>query len=424
MTEYAQFAGQRLALVESVPHEAFYGAVHAARDFGCEIWLLVRSEDRYTGGHPFSEHPLAQVDKVLRVDTHDWTAIADALSGAHGGPLVDGVLSFSDCHTEAAAQAAAHLGLPSPTLGAVRAANHRHLLRNALDGDPANIGWSLVADRGEVDAAIRHVGLPLVAKLPSGNDSRGVRTCTTASEAAEAWRELSDFPQSQYGPTRPGHVLFEEYVRGIEVGVETITMAGMTHFFGVTSKQPRADTILQEAHSFPTALDYTIWADVKDCVDRALRTVDYRQGVAHTEVVITEGGPRIVEIGLRLPAQISTMVTHTCGTDPHLDAKLLALGRTPCPGAPGDGPCPASAVVVLHPDAPGRFVGIGGLREAGAHGVEVTLHAELGEHVGGRSDHSASVGFVHAHADTTEEALAKARQAASVVHVTTADETA
>ena len=419
-TGYARLAGKRLALVESMPHEAFYEGIHAAREFGCEIWLLVQDEGRYTDGRPFSEHPLGQVDKVLRVDTHDRAAIVDALTDAHGRPLVDGVTSFSDGHTEAAALAAAHLALPSQGPRAVRTANHKHLLRRALDGDPANVAWRLVTGRDELDDAVRHVGLPLIAKPPSGSLSYGVRKCTTAAEVQAAWRELSHTRRSPRGLNRPGHVLFEEYVRGVEISVESITVAGGTHFFGATSKHLHKDTLLAEAHSFPMPLGSTRWAEVTGCVDRALRTIGYRQGPAHTEVLITEDGPRIVAISPRLPAHvISTMVADTCGTDPHLDAKLLALGLTPSPGRPGDGHRRACAVVALVPDEPGRFIGIGGLREATAHGVQIALHADLGDHVAGRLDNSAPVGFVRAHADAADQALATARRAASLIGITT-----
>ncbi|MGW7075484.1 hypothetical protein [Streptomyces sp. NPDC054866] len=344
MNGYARFAGKRLAVVESLPHEAFQEAILAAREFGCEIWLLVQAEDWYTGGRPFSEPPLGQADKVLRVDTHDWTTIVDTLTDAQGRPLVDGVTSFSDRHTEATALAASHLALPSQGPEAVRTANHTHLPRRVPDGEPA----------------------------------------------------------------------------GVAVGVESITVAGETHFYGVTSKQLHQDTLLEEAHSFPLFLDSIMWAEVKDCVDRALRGIGYRQGPAHTEVLISESGPRIVGITPRPAAHmVSTMVADVCGTDPYLDAKLLALGLTPSPGLPGDGARQACATVALFPDEPGRFIGIGGLREAVAHGVEIKMHAELGDHVGGRLDDSASVGFVFAHADAADQALATARVAASVIGVTT-----
>ncbi|MFB6835732.1 ATP-grasp domain-containing protein [Streptomyces sp. NPDC056361] len=422
MTTYELFQGRRLAVVESMLHDAFYSGIHRARDFGCEVWLLVQGEEWYTGGgRPLSEHPLGRVDRVLHVDTHDWRAVVDALTDDDGKPLVDGVLSFSDYHTEVTARAAEALGLPSQGLAAVRAANHKHLLRAALDGDPANVRWRLVTCAEELEEAIAHVGLPLIAKPPSEAISYGVRKCATHTEAVEAWRELSVIRQSLRGQPRPGYVLLEEFVQGTEVSVESMTVDGVTHFFGATSKYLHKHTMLEEAHSFPLALEAGVWDGIRSCVDRTLRAISYRQGPAHTEVMITEDGPRVVEVNPRLPAHmISTMVTDVCGTNPHLDAKLLALGVEHTPdGKPGQGVAGGAAVVVLFPDESGEFTHIDGLDEAERLGVVVRLHHEPGDLVAERLDNSASVGFVYAHGGTAEEALDKARRAAARIHIHT-----
>ncbi|MEU6341683.1 ATP-grasp domain-containing protein [Streptomyces sp. NPDC046977] len=434
MSGYEQFRGKRLALVESMLHDAFYNGIHRARDFGCEVWLLVRGEEWYTGGRPLSGHPLGRVDRVVQVDTHDWRAVAGVLTDADGKPLVDGVLSFSDYHTEVTARVAESLGLPSQGLEAVRAANHKHLLREALGDDPANVRWRLVTRREELEAAVGHVGLPLIAKPPSEAISFGVRKCLTWDQVLDAWRELSAVRASLRGQPRPGHVLLEEYVRGTEVSVESMTAGGVTHFFGATSKELHKDTLLEEAHSFPVALDAGVWEEVRACVDRALRAVSYRQGPAHTEVMITEDGPRIVEVNPRLPAHmISTMVTDVCGTDPHLDAKLLAVGAEHVPHrGPGDGAVGGAAVVVLFPDEPGEFTGIDGTGdtagtdstggEGPSPGVSVHLHHEPGDPVATRLDNSASVGFVYARAHSAKEALDEARRAAGRIRIHTRKE--
>ncbi|WP_051716714.1 ATP-grasp domain-containing protein [Streptomyces megasporus] len=415
MTVYGRFAGGRLAIVGSMPHAAFREGVHAAREFGCEIWLLVQAGDRHTGGRP-----LPRADRVLHVDTHDWRAIVDAVTDSEGRPAVHGVTSFRVDLTEATARAAEHLGLPSQGLEAVRTANRRHLLRRALGDDPANVKWRLVSSAEELDEAIRYVGLPLVVRPPSGAAPHGARTCGTGAEAVAAWRELSGVRWSLPGRPHPGPVLVEEWVRGTGIGVESLTVAGETHFSGATSKHRRGGASPEEALSFPLGLRTGLWEEVKRCVDRALRRIGHRQGPAHTEVAITGDGPKITGIVPCLPTPaISAMIADVCGTDPYLDAGLLALGLVPEPGMPGDGRCPASAAVALFPDAPGRLVGIGGLLEARAHGAEVHLHAEPGDTVAAHPDGFAPVGFVRAHADTADRALRKARYAASLIHIDT-----
>ncbi|GGV01219.1 argininosuccinate lyase [Kitasatospora herbaricolor] len=423
---YAGLRGKRLALVESMLHDAFSDGIHAARALGCEIWLLIRDVEWYTAGRPFEEHPLAGVDRVVRTDTLDVEAVFEALTGPSGEALVDGVLSFSDYHTEVAAQVAERLGLPGPGAGAVAAANQKHLLREAFAGDPGNVRHRLVDDPAQLDEAAAALGFPLVAKPPAEAVSYGVRLVRDRSGLDEAYRELSAVRHSLRGQPRTGAVLLEEYVEGVEVSVESMTVDGVTRFYGVTSKDLLPPpSFLECAHSFPVPLPEEQWREVRACVTRVLAAIGYRRGAAHTELRLTPDGPRIIEVNPRLPAhRITTMIQDTLGVDPHLEAKLLALGGRPEPAGPSEGRSSAelrpggAAVVVLYPDRPGRLLGVDGVERASRlPGVTISLHAEVGQALWKRTDNSAGVGFSYATGRSAADALATATAAAGLLTI-------
>jgi biotin carboxylase len=414
---YHGLRGKRLALVESMLYDAFYNGLHRARELGLEIWLLVGDPDWYTDGRDWASHPLAQADRVIDVDTSDVDAVVAAITDG-GIPLVDGVTTFSDYHTVVAATAARRLGLPAPDPAAISTANHKNRLRDLLGNEPYNVRHALVTDPRQLPSAADELGFPMVAKPPAEAISYGVRRVDSADELRGAYAELSTVTRSLRGQPRPGHVLLEQYVPGVEVSVESMTVEGTTHFYGVTSKElylPPA--FLERSHCFPVPLPPAEWDRLRETVATVLRRMGYRHGPCHTEVKLTPDGPRIIEVNPRLPADcITMMVDDVCGHNPVLDAKLLAVGGRPDlyrlerrGGA---------AVVMLYPPAAGLLESIDGIREASAiPGVSILLHAESGDHLWSRVDNSASVGFAYATGKDPELALAAAEQAAALLTI-------
>ncbi|WP_405812509.1 hypothetical protein [Streptomyces sp. NBC_01520] len=153
----------------------FVLGLRQAQEHGLEVWLLTGDRSWYTHGHDWESHPLARVDRVIDVDTTDLEAVLSVVTGEDGNPLVDGLTSFSDYHTELAAHAARRLGLPGPDPAAVRTANIKDQLRIALGDEPFNIPHVLVSHRAQLDEAARRLGFPMIAKPPAEAISYGVR---------------------------------------------------------------------------------------------------------------------------------------------------------------------------------------------------------------------------------------------------------
>jgi len=417
---YRGFAGKRLALVESMLHAVFYDEIAAARKLGLRVHLLLRDRDWYATEEEWADHPLTQVDELSFVDTHSADAVLDRLTDADGWPLVDGVTTFSDYHTEVAAEVAERLGLPSPGLRAIATANHKPSLRALLDGGPYNIPFAVVTAPGQLPDVAARLGFPLVLKPPAEAISHGVERADDEAQLAAAYRRVAAIRQSLRGQERPGHVLVEQYVDAPEVSVESMTIAGRTHVYGITAKRLcPPPTFLEAAHSFPARLDPPEQAAVERAVVEVLELMEYQQGPCHTELKLTADGPRIVEVNPRLPAGcLTTMVRDVTGGNMHLDAKLLAVGGTPVP--PGPDRHGGAAVVMLYPP-PGEaeLVAVDGAGEAEAvPGVQVSLFARPGDHLWHRVDNSGRVGLVYATADDPEAALAAAERAAALIRTT------
>ncbi|MFB6842366.1 ATP-grasp domain-containing protein [Streptomyces sp. NPDC056361] len=415
LADYAKFAGKRIAIVEHMQNHPFVLGLHQAREHGLEVWLLTGDRNWYTHGHDWDTHPLgAAVDRVIDVDTTDLDAVLAAVTGDDGSPLVDGLTSFSDYHTVLAAQAARRLGLPGPDPAAVETANVKDRLRVALGDVPYNIPHVLVADRDGLPEAARRLGFPMIAKPPAEAISYGVRRVDDMAQLTEAFDELSAVRRSLRGQPRSGEVLLETYVEGVEVSVETMTVNGRTHVFGVTSKDLFGDPAYIECgHTFPVPLPDEERDALYSVVIRTLEAIGYDHGPCHTEVRRTESGWRVIEANPRTPSSCMTMlVTDVTGRSPILDAWLLTIGEVPPiePVVHNGG----AAVRMIYPQRRGTLVRVDGVEAASAvPGVQVLLHVEKGDHLLQRMDNSSCVGFTYCTGPDRLEAQALADKAAA-----------
>jgi len=414
LAPYPQFAGRRLAIVEHMLHHPYYLGLRQARERGLEVWLLIGDSEWYTHGHAWDSHPLAEADKVLELDTSDSDAVLAAVTDDSGRPLVGGVTSFSDYHTAVAATVAHRLGLSGPDPAAVETANTKDRLRMALGDEPFNIPHMLVTGRDQLDAAASRLGFPMIAKPPAEAISYGVRRVDDPAQLAAAWIELSTVRHSLRGQPRPGHVLLERYVEGVEVSVETMTIDGYTHVYGITSKDLFGDPAYIECgHTFPVPMPDQQRTELYHVVRRTLELIGYRHGPCHTEARYTVDGWRIIEANPRTPSSCMTMlVTDVTGRSPILDGWLLALGKTPPiePVTHSGG----AAVRMIYPQRAGVLARIDGVEKASAvPGVELLLHVEPGEQLLARMDNSSCVGFAYCAGPDREAASAAADEAAA-----------
>ncbi|MGP3756745.1 ATP-grasp domain-containing protein [Streptomyces sp. IBSNAI001] len=416
LADYAQFAGKRIAIVEHMQNHPFVLGLRQAQEHGLEVWLLTGDRSWYTHGHDWDTHPLAIVDRVIDVDTTDLEAVLAVVTDGDGASLVDGLTSFSDYHTELAAQAARRLGLPGPDPDAVRTANIKDRLRIALGDEPFNIPHVLVGHRGQLDEAARRLGFPMIAKPPAEAISYGVRRVDDMAGLIEAYEELSTVRHSLRGQPRSGDVLLEQYVEGEEVSVETMTVDGHTHVFGVTSKDLFGDPAYIECgHTFPVPLPDEERDELYHVVRTTLEMIGYRHGPCHTEVRRTESGWRIIEANPRTPSSCMTMlVTDVTGRSPILDAWLLTIGVTPPiePVVHRGG----AAVRMIYPTRRGTLVRVDGLEAAAAvENVQVLLHVEKGDHLLQRMDNSSCVGFTYSNGPDRVAAQELADKAAALL---------
>lgn len=109
--------------------------------------------------------------------------------------------------------------------------------------------------------------------------------------------------------------LLEEYLDGQELSVDALSFNGRHVPIAIADKTTNADFI-EFGHAIPAALPADLEDDVCRTVCEFLDAVELKNGLSHTELRLTQSGPRVVESHNRRGGdRINTMTEQVCGID-------------------------------------------------------------------------------------------------------------
>ena len=378
-------ARQRLLVLGAGP--AQIGLLRAARERG----LFVIAVDRDPAAAGF-----AYADKRAVLSTEDEPGV-DRLARAED---VDGIISpGSDWPVGVAARIAERLGLPHP-IDAATAARATSKQRQRERFAEAGVPQPRILDEPAA---------PAVVKAPDRQGQRGLTFVRTAAElpaAIEAAVEAS----------RNGSHIVEEYVDGPEMTVQAVSVDGVFHPLLV------ADRLTAEPPAFGVALAHA-WPCGSEtqgpiaAARAAAEALGIRNGPTYTQIRVGEDGCRVVELAARLggghDAELCEAATGVPLNELALD---FALGSRPCVSETQNARAGGACVLFLvAPD--GVLQAVEGREEA--HGVDgvldVRIYREPGHVFGPLRHGSDRAGAVLAVGDDRDDALERARRAASSI---------
>ncbi|KAF4409051.1 ATP-grasp domain-containing protein [Streptomyces lycii] len=305
----------------------------AIREAGHEFTFLTRDLHHYLRSAPEgTAHPLLAARHVLTADTNDTESLLPFAERAHRALGFDGVITSCDYYLPAAARIAGVLGLPGADPEAVGNACRKDATRRILDraGIPGP-RFAVCDDWAGTAEAARDIGYPLVLKPVDLCAGMFVRRVDDEPALAHAYRALAGFPVNARGQRRAPVALLEELLEGPEVSVETVSCGGKTHVVGVTDKSVGGTpAFVETGHMFPAALPAADAEAAERTAVDALEALGLDATVAHTEIKLTPGGPRPVEVNPR-PAgnRITELVRRVTGIDLAAACVDVALGREP-----------------------------------------------------------------------------------------------
>ena len=202
-------------------------------------------------------------------------------------------------------------------------------MRNRLKENNVPIPeYHAVQNFEEFKAAVEKLEGKCIVKPADNAGSRGVVALNDGGE--RSGEELLRTYEYSKENSRNGIVMVEEFMTGPEVSVEAMTVDGETTILTITDKFITPPPYFVEiAHSEPSRLDEEIQERIRQVALQAIAAIRLQNGPSHTEIKVTQEGPKIVEIAARLGGDFITsrLVPLSTGVDMVGASVLLATGE-------------------------------------------------------------------------------------------------
>jgi biotin carboxylase len=239
----------------------------------------------------------------------------------------DAVVTYSERMLRFTSRLATRLGVASHSAATVelltdKVAQRRRLTESTVDG----VRFGVLDDPTRWPEAAAEVGFPAVVKPITGEGSRDVHLLRDMAEAAATLPGLLR--------DRPAKFLLEEFLAGTGaltpfgdyVSVESVVSNGTVRHLAVTGKFPLAPPFRECGQFWPSTLDSDGLGRVGTLAERAIRALGVEVGLTHTEIKLTAGGPRIIEVNGRLGGWMNDLALRSGSGDLIRLAALAATG--------------------------------------------------------------------------------------------------
>ncbi|MBY8870649.1 ATP-grasp domain-containing protein [Micromonospora sp. PLK6-60] len=348
----------------------------------------------------------------------EWVAEARAI---HARDPFDALATYSEKDQDKLAAIGAALGLPAHRPETVRWVHDKVAMRERLAATGVDDTRAIrVRDLAEASAAADTLGFPLVCKPVRGVGSCGVSRVDGPRDLAVALA----FLDRQAGELDSAEALLEPLHEGREYSVECLSENGVHLRACITAKVTEPRHFGELGHTLPARLDAADEASIDKTVHAVLDALGVRDGVTHTEVILTDAGVRVVETHLR-PAgdEIPYLLRRVRDVDlvdalarQSVGLRVLDEVRERLVAAPDDR---YAAIWYGVTGAVGQVVEVAGADEARARDgvVDVEVLCEPGDELARPDGPPVRTVGVQAVGASPEEALDRARAAAALVSV-------
>lgn len=168
-------------------------------------------------------------------------------------------------------------------------------------------------DASEIDAWVQqNTAYPVVVKPLNSAGSDGVYICNSKDEVKSAIDE--NLGQQNIMASNNDEILVQEFLKGEEYVVNTVSCNGHHYvtemlecekdFLGSNKCIYNAETLLPS--------DHQLFSQLQDYTFSVLEALGIRYGACHAELMLTESGPVLIEIGARISGAANPDVMDIC----------------------------------------------------------------------------------------------------------------
>ncbi|MCD4850884.1 ATP-grasp domain-containing protein [Arthrobacter sp. AK01] len=265
--------------------------------------------------------PLAGLDLIFHVTDTDLVSLIHPVREIQRKFQIAGLICCGEVFVEAAGVLSESLCLPGPGSHAARVARNKALQR--LSVPSLSPTWHLIGtDRDTTSAS--GIAFPAILKPTGRMSSSGVYEVSSQEQ-------LRDLIES-YRPDE--ELLLESRVRGQEYSIESVVVAGVIRWVGVTAKDTNESStsyFTEVGHTSPAhELDSRDIETLLAANELLLEQIKLCTGISHAEFRMTPSGPVLMEVAARPPGDaISKLWLLATGISFEATMVALALGLEP-----------------------------------------------------------------------------------------------
>lgn len=376
-------------------------AIQKAKEMG--LYVAVADYNPKAVGIPYA-------DEFYEISTIDEEGIYQAARDFQA----DGIMTLAtDMPMRSVAYATSKLGLVGITYDtAVKATDKGEMIKAFELAEVEHPWYFILTEINDLKELENKITYPCISKPVDNAGSRGVMLVHDQGELKEA------VAYSSFNG-RKGGVIIEEYLQGNEVSVEIMAIDGCIHVLQVTDKLTTgAPHFVEMGHSQPSSLGEENVKLISDLAIKAVKAVGIKNGPAHVEIMLTENGPKMIELGARMGGDNITthLVPLSTGIDMVKATIQVALGEKPDVEPKFEN----GSAIRYFKEQYGVISNIEGVDAAEQlEGVkQITVVKGKGDFVGEIGSSVDRIGFVIAQGTTAADAIEKCERAIDQVQIT------
>lgn len=249
-------------------------------------------------------------DYVLNADHKNVDLVITILSQFQKKHHIAGIFSRSEFGIETAAAAAAVLGIPyASPFATIKKTRNKLLTKECLNQNNIPTGEFMIAHCAEdIIEKWQADKYPIIIKPLNGAGSCSVTQINSVQEVKDkfilAEQQRSKMPVNDYRTdTTKGYWLVEEFLKGIEISVECCTFDSDTCVVAIHDKYCDVcePYFIEKMFVTPSPrISVDLEKEIIEISKRILKALDYTYGMSHIEYVITDQGPRLLEVNARI----------------------------------------------------------------------------------------------------------------------------
>lgn len=240
---------------------------------------------------------------------------------------IDGIMTLAtDMPMRTIAYVAKEMELPGISMEtAIKATDKGEMIKSFKEHNVESPWFYIISNEKEYKNIIDKIKYPCVVKPVDSSGSRGVSFVDNSDDLSKAYIYSKKISKN-------GNIIIEEFLSGSEVSVEVMTIDGVPHILAITDKLTTgAPHFVEMGHSQPSQISSENINKIKNLAIKAVNAIELKNGPAHVEIMLTNNGPKMIEIGARMGGDNITthLVPLSTGIDMVKATIDIALGNIP-----------------------------------------------------------------------------------------------